>query len=297
MLFKSLLAFTLLSSALATSVVPREPLSLNPPVSVVQEHQTSERRDLNSNGAELELDARTPSPSPVVRMTNAERMVAGMPPLPPRRRGSRTSHAARAGPSPGGPAMHGYIAAKATGTDTLIGYISQALNIFGENGLTNPSNTFEGALKVILPAPADRTGPFDIQAENPAQSAYPFLGFITGFANTGKDLAAGSFNYLYLGGVTETPAYSPPVNQPNSFTAATGLAESTESAVWHYDDATGRLTPQWINTGGSIPSIYYCYYTPDNVMIATGDKGQFEANFGSNNVQWLDLYYVTDGDL
>ncbi|KAF5328325.1 hypothetical protein D9619_013353 [Psilocybe cf. subviscida] len=299
MLFKSLVTFTLLGSALATSVLPRDLLSLNPPVSVVQQHQQSERRGLDArdSGAELRLDGRAPSPSPVVRMTNAERLVVGLPPLPPRRRGSRTSHAARAGPSPGGSTTHGYIAAKKAGTDTLFGYVKRDYNVFGENGLTNPAatpgNPLAGALKVILPAESDRTGPFNLEIEDPAQATYPLLGFMTGFANTSPNLAPGSFNYLYLGGVQETPAYSPPVNQPNSFTGATSIDVSTESAIWNYDAATGRLTPHWINEDGSIPAVYYCYYAPDEVVIATGDMGQFEANFGADSVQWLELYYVT----
>jgi hypothetical protein len=296
MLLKSLLAFTLLGSALATSVVPREPLSLNPPVSVTQQHQDS-RRGLNANASGAELDARAPSPSPVMRMTNAERMVAGLPPLPPRRRGSRTSNAARSAPSPGGPALHGYIAAKRAGTDTLLGYVAHDYNVFGENGLTNPSNPVAGALKVILPAESERTGPFNLEVEDPVMTSYPFLGFISGFSNTSPDLSTGKFNYLYLGGVKETPAYSPPADQPNSFSESTTISARSESAVWHHENTTGQLTPQWINMGGSIPSIFYGYVPSEQVVIATGDKGAFESELGGGNVQWLDLYYVAIADL
>ncbi|KAF5328324.1 hypothetical protein D9619_013352 [Psilocybe cf. subviscida] len=280
MLFKSLLGFALLGSALATSVLPRDQLSPNPSNSVVQEHQNAQRRDA--------------SPSPVVRMTNAERMVAGMPPLPPRRRGSRTSNAARSAPSPGGSGSHGYIAAKEAGGDTLLGYFTRAYNNFGEHGLTDPSKPVDGALKVVLPCASERNSPFNIEAEDPVQGSYPFVGMMKGWANDNPNLGPGSFNYVFFGGVQQSPSHSTPVDQSNTFTAATGIAESTESAVWHYDDVSGKLTPQWINTDDSIPAVYYGIYLPDHAVFATGDKTKFSDTFGAGNIQWLDLYYVNE---
>jgi hypothetical protein len=85
----TILAFAVMGTALATKVVPRELLSLDTPVSVVHAEQARERRAVNAKNG-LERDARALSPSHVVRMTNAQRMIAGLPLLPPRRRGTRT---------------------------------------------------------------------------------------------------------------------------------------------------------------------------------------------------------------
>lgn len=77
-----------------------------------------------------------------------------------------------------------------------------------------------------------------------------YLGLIDGFSNESPDLGPGSYNYVYLGGTSQTPSGSKPLVQSNSFSDATNLPEAVESAVWELS-SNGILTAAWINPDGS----------------------------------------------
>lgn len=85
-LFKYLLAFGLTGSAMTTIVAPRKALPLGSSATLVPEHPEDQPPALNV----VEVNEPAPTSLPVVILTNAERMAAGLPLLPPRRRWTRT---------------------------------------------------------------------------------------------------------------------------------------------------------------------------------------------------------------
>jgi len=121
------------------------------------------------------------------------------------------------------------------------------------------------------------TEPFDISTTN-GISAFPLFGAIQGFSSSSTDLSTGSPNYVYLGGSGETPANAPPASPGNSFTAATSIAEQSESAIWSFDSNTHELTAQWVNTDSSEPAITIGY--TQDVLVLTSNLDSFVGTFG-----------------
>ncbi|GJE90525.1 hypothetical protein PsYK624_066650 [Phanerochaete sordida] len=221
-------------------------------------------------------------------MTNGERMRRGLPPKKPHfRRADRTQRARpRPSSTPGQPSNPGggcaprngviHVTAPGRGNNRpkLDGYLARTGNEFGEYSYTAAR---DNALTVSI---NNCTGsPFDIVSSNGYQ-AYPFLGGIAGFANDGPNLRQGSFNYVYIGGVTQTAQGATPKNADNSFTAATGIQESVESAIWSFRDGTNDLRAQWINEDGSSPADRIVYVPSANVFVVAGDLAAFEQSFG-----------------
>ena len=85
----------------------------------------------------------------------------------------------------------------ASGAD--LGYVrATSLGYFGIYAVT------EDAAAALLVAPPPSTGgPFDLAATN-APTRYPRVGFSVGYYSSSDDLAAGSSNYQYMGGVAPT---------------------------------------------------------------------------------------------
>ncbi|KAJ3482531.1 hypothetical protein NLI96_g6928 [Meripilus lineatus] len=207
---------------------------------------------------------------PVPR-TNAERFRRGLGPAPPKRRNNRSPLKARSSPTP---------CTVTTGVisvvqDSTNGYLTSTANSFGEYGFTT---SLDSALRVSL-CPTDDS-PFVITPLNGPFLSFPYLGFVTGFANTDPDLKAGSANYAYLTGTILTAAHATPAELPNAFTAASGVAESIESSVWSMD-VNGVLSAAWVNRDGSSQT-YSLYYVPSSAAFAlVGDYNAFSSNFGA----------------
>ncbi|KAJ7461212.1 hypothetical protein FB451DRAFT_490584 [Mycena latifolia] len=252
------LAGAALASAIATPTPTRRSLGLNPgPEDLV-----------NAPGA---MPARAPQ-----LLTNAKRFALGLPPLKPRRRGS----AARAASSPLPPVTQTCnIFAKGTdGTD--YGYISPVWNGFGEYGTFQSAQA--GALEVSFSSSPDSRSQLGLTATNGPSAGVPFFGAISGFASSSDDFGAGSPNYAYLGGTTQTAGGATPSSGTNSFTTATGIPENFESAIWSYDFATQALSAQWINTDGSAPATHLLYANDANqALVLTGDVQALRNNFGA----------------
>ena len=129
---------------------------------------------------------------------------------------------------------------------------------------------------------------------------FTFLGGISGFVSDSPNLASGSTNYAYLGGVTPSKytfpfvlpiltvwsaaPRSPPVSAANSFTFATGRQEDVESAIWQVDTANGAVTAQWVNTDGGLPATSIVYYEPEDFLLLSGDAAAFERQYGASSV-------------
>ncbi|KAG8977381.1 hypothetical protein FRC05_001779 [Tulasnella sp. 425] len=222
----------------------------------------------------------------VGRMTNAKRLSMGLPPLKPKslHRGTRVGSAPRGGPSMTPPVPWVYsLFQHVPGTDgTDYGFISPVWNGFGEYGQVQSSQDSALVVTFNVSPDASSTSQLDFTADNSPSATYPFFGAIDGFASTSDNLGPGSYNYAYIGGTTQTPAGSPPNSGgDNSFTAATGIPEDIESAVWTYDASTNAITAQWINTDGSSPATHIVYANDANQAFAlTGDVGSFQSTFG-----------------
>ncbi|KAJ7461162.1 hypothetical protein FB451DRAFT_1181503 [Mycena latifolia] len=255
-----LLAVATVASAVATPT--RRMLSLNPAP-----------EDLRNVSAVV-------SPRAPLALTNAKRLALGLPLLKPHRRV----------PTPGTdapttsplPPVTTIVNVHARGTDgTDFGYLSPVWNGFGEYGAFQ--STQEGSLQLTFSYSPDGPSQISITATNGPSATYPFFGAIAGFASDSDDFGPGSYNYAYIGGTTQSPAGSPPFTAgDNSFSAATGIPESIESAIWIYDPETGTLTAQWINTDGSTPATHIVYANDANQALAlTGDVGSFQSAFGA----------------
>ncbi|SMR48575.1 unnamed protein product [Zymoseptoria tritici ST99CH_1E4] len=89
-------------------------------------------------------------------------------------------------------------------------------------------------------------------------------------------------------------AGSPPAMVDNSYNRKTGVADRpAEAAVWILNDASDRLTAQWINSDGTKPATTLAYLTTDRVMVLTGDIEALRATYsdGANQVRAVELRY------
>lgn len=230
--------------------------------------------------------------APVEPLTNAKRFALNMPPARPKahrrrphgvapRGGSRVASAPRAVTSPL-PPVSTKCNVRATSTDGIdFGFISPVWNGFGEYGQFQTAQ--DGALEVSFSYSPDSPSQIDMIATNGPSATYPFFGAIDGFASESDDFSPGSYNYAYLGGTTQSPAGSVPfADGDSSFSAATGIPESIQSAVWSYDPKTQAITAQWINTDGSAPATHIVFANDDNKALAiTGDVGAFRDTFAA----------------
>ncbi|KAJ7896498.1 hypothetical protein B0H13DRAFT_1885117 [Mycena leptocephala] len=232
------------ASASADGTPTRRSLSLNP---------SPDDMDL----ANLARDITTPAPEP---LTNAQRFAIGLPPLTPRRLGMQVWPRAVSSPLP--PVTQTCIIS-VTGIDgTDYGFVKPQWNGFGEYGV---QATKEGALEILFTYSPDSPNSINLQATNGQSAARPLMGAVSGFASTSNEFSAGSYNYAYVAGTTQTAAGAPPDSAAaNSFTDATGIPESSESAVWIYDPVTQALTAQWINTDGSMPGTHIVWADDSN---------------------------------
>ncbi|KAF8896073.1 hypothetical protein BD779DRAFT_1667936 [Infundibulicybe gibba] len=243
-------------AAVATPTVRAPAVSLNPPPSTV-------------NGRELfepQLEARA--------LTNAERLARGLSLNPPRR---RSSPAARSVPSGTVCNLHGYLEVR-EGSNVL-GFLAKVWNNFGEYGAI--TGDASNRLKVTIDTCGDR---INILAE----LCLPLCWWHHWFSSSSSDLSSGSFNYGYIGGTTQTPALSPPVSGPNSFTAATKIPKTFESAIYRYNAATKEITPQWINTDSAQPATYFGI--SQDVLVFVGDKTAFTNALGPT--KWISVFFV-----
>ncbi|KIO21384.1 hypothetical protein M407DRAFT_245478 [Tulasnella calospora MUT 4182] len=232
----------------------------------------------------IPITSTTNSVRPIVgRMTNARRLAMGLLPLKPKasRHGTRAASAPRSNPSMSPPVPTGCNILVKSATETF-GYIKPQWNGFGEYGVFQADQA--GALEVTFNASPDvASAELDFTVINTPSTTYPYFGAISGFASQSNDFGPGSYNYAYLGGTTQTPSGSPPSDTgDNSFTAATGIPETIESAIWTYDPTTQAITAQWINTDGSSPATHIIYANDTNqALTITGDVATLQATFGA----------------
>jgi len=218
--------------------------------------------------------------------TNAERMARGLPPNPPHRRDGRL--VARVSPTPVG-ANSPAPTQQATGSGSctprtgtiemtsadgsIVGYLANVATRFGQFGFS-PDKT--DAIQVQAHCDGDR---FDLTTVN-VDSAYPYIGGITGLQSVSADLLPGSSNYAYFGGVTPTLPGKPASSQDSSFTSLTKISNTVESAIWSMDDSTGILTAHWVNGSGGEQDTHIAYFPAIKALYFTGDLSEFQNTVG-----------------
>ncbi|KIK00289.1 hypothetical protein K443DRAFT_100635, partial [Laccaria amethystina LaAM-08-1] len=191
-----------------------------------------------------------PTPLSFFPDANAERLAAGLSPLPPAR--SRTTNPrSLAVPSNTPSVVQGYIQLTETGTGADYGYVSKNLNSDGEFGTTTD---LDQRLIVSINLGDIEEGQFNIVVNG--ASPHIYFGGIVGYSSTSSDLQSGSYNYAFLGQTEASQPNSPAVSMGNSFNDATGLSRGVESAIWTYDVVSGTFSPRWVNNDHSFPTTY-----------------------------------------
>ncbi|KAI0073097.1 hypothetical protein K474DRAFT_1603949 [Panus rudis PR-1116 ss-1] len=250
------------------------------------------------------LDSVEHTPNARAPLTNGQRLARGLSPKQPRfaahnghhGSGSKKSHKhaardlrPRQSPAPCVPVTGRVAVARQAGPSNAAvnGFVAAVPNRFGEYQFTEDPTE---ALQVRF-CPNDGAI-FDLPTLN-GVTAHPFLGLVSGFANSSPNLRAGSSNYAYLAGVSQTAPGSPPQTLPNSFTDATRIRELVESAIWSYDPATRALSALWFNTDGSpAPATTILYVPTSDAFAVTGDAGAFLRAFGNGQVAVRRLHCV-----
>lgn len=268
-------------TVVASAVVQRDGFkSLNPPLSVLDSRDTPAAYTPLNPPLNV-LDSRdAPSSPTVARLTNAERLIAGLPLNAPRR--SRTTHP-RGVPSGVPTISQGYIKVTETGTGKDYGFLNKDLNSFGEFQTTSdPDQRAIFSINLVDAA----QGQINI-AVNGA-SARPYIGGIVGFSSALSDLKTGFATYSYIGRTEASPFHSAPVTLGNTFSDATGQTKAVESAMWVYDAVSGTITPQWVNNDHSLPATYIGL--SQGLLVLSGDKHSFSTVFGPTT--WLTFTFI-----
>jgi len=233
-------------------------------------------------------------------LTNAERFQRGLGPLPPTlsRRGpiQAPGHARPpyipSQPSPPAPSpslvaappvkFKGHVQVKNAKTGQVLGYVSSALNRYGEFGII-PANRYRGtgALSVAASVPRSQAshGTFSLQATNGSPRNLPFLGAVAAQSAPKGTLTRGKSSYAYLALTGQTKAGLGPSQVANSFNAHTHLRQTGESAIWSIDQISQQLSATWVNPDRTSHATTIFYYPSQNTLVISTDPVGFERAF------------------
>ncbi|KAG8822629.1 hypothetical protein FRC19_005563 [Serendipita sp. 401] len=160
-------------------------------------------------------------------------------------------------------------------TNVIKGY----LNKDTQNGISKYSLDPANRAQYSFSAPSGQTV---TQAEITAIDkieGFSLLGLIEGYANANSFIGPGTWQYLFVGGVSHSAPGATPQTGANSYYIT---PREYESSVWTINSATGDITPQWVNPNGSKPTTYlmgwYGY-----IGFGSGDPAQTNAHFGHND--------------
>ncbi|PPQ98112.1 hypothetical protein CVT26_003246 [Gymnopilus dilepis] len=233
-----------------------------------------------------DLPAVAPLPSPTVatpvavvekELTNAERLAKGLPLKPPTRR-SKKAHAARSNPSPVPTITYlGYIDVR-SGPDS-VGYVTNAGTAASVGHYMTTTDQSQ-ALLVSISLPVGAVSASNVDISIPSLGG-ELLGWVEGRDDTSPDMAQGSYNYLYLTGISP-PGSDPnarPANLPNVYTSTSGNARAAESSVWSVNLNSGSVDFQWTNSDGSTPSV--TAFLQSGAVYANGDPSAFFGRYPS----------------
>ncbi|KAJ3482526.1 hypothetical protein NLI96_g6927 [Meripilus lineatus] len=215
------------------------------------------------------LVARAPAPQ-----TNAERLRRGLNPFKPRSLTRKSLHA-RTSATPCTPHT-GVIKITYDGVE---GYVPKTLSSLGLYAITQtPAN----ALSVSFCSPSDADEAFDITTLNGPLPAFPFLGVLLGYYNSGDKLPVpGSFNYLYIGATSQSTDL---IDGDSAFSVVVHTVEKFRSTVWKLNPVTNELSIKWVNPdgGNDIDITIFLVTGEDGSLSASADLAAFNTNWGTN---------------
>lgn len=215
------------------------------------------------------------STSPMYRkdLTNAERLARGLAIKPPTRR----LNPGGSDPQPSSVPPVTYSGVIQVFNDGVsLGYISPDPNYWTPQ-LTSDVNS---ALRISFSLPAGATSGSQLGLTMLNDNRGTFFGPVVGRDSTSDNIAAGSFNYLYLDPISapgSSPGSTPSHSTPSFFSTSTGLDKAAESSVWSVNLASGTLAAQWLNTDGSSPATII--FVQSNHVYAGGDPNAFQSRF------------------
>ncbi|KAG8942460.1 hypothetical protein FRC04_003628 [Tulasnella sp. 424] len=209
-------------------------------------------------------------------LTNAQRFARGLPPKKPKLIQGSPVRRQQPSSTPSD-SYRGYIQVnRADGSGTL-GYISQS-SLSGAQTRYQSDTSTALIVDFKLPAGATSGSTLDFTIESSDLSGnYQYLGLVQGRDDNDSDIAAGSYQYLYIAATAQTAPNATPRNAGNSYSSATGRSRTSESAVWSFDGTTNAITVQWVNSDGSTPTTNT--WTQSTALYAGGDQGQFYARY------------------
>jgi len=256
------------------TVSVRTPLPLNPPESAIINHH---------------IGARAATPQ-----TNAKRLAAGLPPLPPTKRWLVGDN-----PKPLHPRVSSIAVpcspsvVQVNNGTTVLGFLSRRLNEFGEYAQVVKDK--DQAIQICLSRPNALNGNADATAVNSFVRSLPFFGAFVGAYSSSSSITTTSASYLFLGQNTQTGAGAVPVVPPSSsdtaFGVATDISEPFESNIWRVNGATNELQLWWVNPDQSTVQVSILFVEPDGLIVGTGNPTLFSQTY-DRNVTPLTLYFV-----
>lgn len=184
--------------------------------------------------------------------SNGKRLAAGLPPLPVRRKWTRTDTAKRAGTSPQA-STESVQATRSDDTSTPVGYLSTSSDSDGY-ALDGTSTSATANRFRYTAASSGVTNQITIIDSSNSGTSTPAVGAIV---TPGTILSNDSPNVAWI---VSTAAYGAPTTPQST---ADG---DVESAIWNVDADTGALTVSWVNYGSSTdePFVGQLYFFPSD---------------------------------
>ncbi|KAF8343116.1 uncharacterized protein EI90DRAFT_3115604 [Cantharellus anzutake] len=207
------------------------------------------------------------------KLTNAQRFACGLPPLPPKRLWVSPT---RRDPVPSSVNYRAAIQVIRQDDGALLGYISRTSQ--GRERHKYVEDVTDALIVgFTLTAGATSATGIDLITENSDIPNYVYLGLVQGSDDTDSVLQSGSYQYVYLANTNPTPANSPPQTVGNSYTQATGVSRTSESAVWSVNVVALSLVPIWTNPDG-ISATTELFAQSKN-LYAGGDSAQYNSRY------------------
>ncbi|KAF8321213.1 hypothetical protein DL93DRAFT_1619090 [Clavulina sp. PMI_390] len=229
--------------------------------------------------------------------SNAKRLAAGLPPLPPKKRWDPNAPALPRRSS--SPCTSGYILVE-TESGSQLGYASHQLNQFGEYGALVDSITDPNVLNVCKASTSDGSGLSDIRVLNGQITTLPFIGAFVGEYSTSQTLSSDSAAHVFFAQTSQTlPSATPgpptdtPATSQTSFGIATDVREGYESNIWNPIGGTDtqQLTLSWTNPDSSSFTPSLILVSPDGMFAATGSPSLFASTY-KRTVTSIQFYFV-----
>jgi len=114
-------------------------------------------------------------------------------------------------------------------------------------------------------------------------AAYPQLGAIQGEFSSTAFLETGLSNYVFISGTAHTDPGSQPEDVGNSYSAASGSDEPSESSIWSIDPSSKVISYTYVNppnTSNATTTLQLMYYPPSANFALTGDEAAYQSTYG-----------------